>query len=29
MIRTQISLDREEYVLAKQEARNLGISVAE
>ena len=29
MIRTQISLDEHEYQLAKQEARALGISVAE
>jgi hypothetical protein len=29
MIRTQISLDEKEYSLAKQEAKNLGISVAE
>ena len=29
MIRTQISLDAEEYVLAKKEAKALGISVAE
>jgi Ribbon-helix-helix protein, copG family len=29
MIRTQISLDRQEYTLAKKEARALGISVAE
>jgi len=29
MIRTQISLDKEEYLLAKQGARQLGISVAE
>jgi hypothetical protein len=29
MIRTQISLDEEEYKLAKKEARSLGISVAE
>jgi Ribbon-helix-helix protein, copG family len=29
MIRTQISLDRKEYALAKREARTLGISVAE
>ena len=29
MIRTQISLDAEEYELAKKEARALGISVAE
>ena len=29
MIRTQISLDRKEYELAKKEARTLGISVAE
>jgi hypothetical protein len=29
MIRTQISLDEREYVLAKKQARVLGISVAE
>jgi hypothetical protein len=29
MIRTQISLDEEEYALAKKEAAALGISVAE
>src|SRR4029077_9621532 len=29
MIRTQISLDENEYALAKTEARSLGISVAE
>lgn len=29
MIRTQVSLDRHEYTLAKKEARALGISVAE
>jgi hypothetical protein len=29
MIRTQVSLDRREYLLAKREARSLGISVAE
>jgi len=29
MIRTQISLDEDEYTLAKKEARALGISVAE
>jgi hypothetical protein len=29
MIRTQVSLDREEYELAKREAATLGISVAE
>ncbi|MEP7367527.1 MAG: CopG family transcriptional regulator [Acidobacteriota bacterium] len=29
MIRTQISLDSDEYDLAKSEARTLGISVAE
>jgi hypothetical protein len=29
MIRTQISLDRHEYALARREARSLGISVAE
>jgi hypothetical protein len=29
MIRTQISLDEQEYILAKKEARFLGISVAE
>jgi ribbon-helix-helix CopG family protein len=29
MIRTQISLDRQEYEAAKAEARSLGISVAE
>ena len=29
MIRTQISLDRQEYQLAKREAKALGISVAE
>jgi hypothetical protein len=29
MIRTQISLDEEEYALAKKEAEALGISVAE
>ena len=29
MIRTQVSLDEEEYTLAKKEARALGISVAE
>lgn len=29
MIRTQVSLDVQEYSLAKKEARSLGISVAE
>jgi len=29
MIRTQISLDKEEYALAKKGARALGVSVAE
>lgn len=29
MVRTQISLEEHEYELAKQEARSLGISVAE
>ena len=29
MIRTQISLDKNEYALAKREAQRLGISVAE
>ena len=29
MIRTQVSLDKQEYALAKREARALGISVAE
>jgi hypothetical protein len=29
MIRTQVSLDEDEYALAKTEARALGISVAE
>ena len=29
MIRTQVSLDRQEYALAKKEAKALGISVAE
>jgi len=29
MIRTQVSLDAQEYALAKKEARALGISVAE
>ncbi len=29
MIRTQISLSEEEYLAAKQEARRLGISLAE
>ena len=29
MIRTQISLEKEEYEAAKQEARRLGISLAE
>jgi len=29
MIRTQVSLDKQEYALAKKEARALGISVAE
>ena len=29
MIRTQISLDKKEYELAKKEAKALGISVAE
>ena len=29
MIRTQISLDQKEYDLVKQEARTLGVSVAE
>lgn len=29
MIRTQISLDKREYQLAKKEAESLGISVAE
>ncbi len=29
MIRTQVSLDKQEYILAKKEAKALGISVAE
>jgi len=29
MIRTQVSLDKNEYILAKKQARSLGISVAE
>lgn len=29
MIRTQVSLDKNEYALAKKEAKALGISVAE
>jgi hypothetical protein len=29
MIRTQVSLDKEEYALAKKEAAKLGVSVAE
>jgi hypothetical protein len=29
MIRTQVSLDKHEYALARKEARSLGISVAE
>jgi len=29
MIRTQISLDKQEYAIAKKAARSLGISVAE
>jgi hypothetical protein len=29
MIRTQISLDRDEYLLAKKEAKRHGVSVAE
>jgi hypothetical protein len=29
MIRTQVSLDKQEYALAKKEAKALGISVAE
>jgi hypothetical protein len=29
MIRTQVSLDAQEYALARKEARSLGISVAE
>ncbi len=29
MVRTQISLDKQEYELAKKEAKALGISVAE
>ncbi|MCE5306887.1 MAG: ribbon-helix-helix domain-containing protein [Acidobacteriales bacterium] len=29
MIRTQVSLDKRDYELAKQEARALGVSVAE
>jgi hypothetical protein len=29
MIRTQITLDEQEYAMAKQEAKALGISVAE
>lgn len=29
MIRTQISLDEQEYILAKKEAEALGVSVAE
>jgi len=29
MIRTQVSLDRQDYALAKKEAKALGISVAE
>ena len=29
MIRTQVSLDRDEYRLARKEAKSLGISIAE
>jgi len=29
MIRTQVSLDKDEYSLAKKEAKSLGISIAE
>lgn len=29
MIRTQVSLDKQEYALAKREAKALGISIAE
>ncbi len=29
MIRTQVSLDKQEYALARKEARSLGISIAE
>lgn len=29
MIRTQVSLDKNEYALAKREAKSLGISIAE
>ncbi len=29
MIRTQISLDEDEYAMAKKEAKTLGISIAE
>ena len=29
MIRTQVSLDKQEYALARREAQSLGISVAE
>jgi Ribbon-helix-helix protein, copG family len=29
MIRTQVSLDKKEYALARKEAQSLGISVAE
>ena len=29
MIRTQVSLNKEEYILARREAKALGISVAE
>jgi Ribbon-helix-helix protein, copG family len=29
MIRTQVSLDKHEYALARKEAKSLGISVAE
>jgi len=29
MIRTQVSLDEEEYRMAKQEAKTLGVSIAE
>jgi len=29
MIRTQVSLERDEYRLAKKEAKSLGISIAE
>ena len=29
MIRTQVSLDKNEYILAKKEAKALGISIAE